>query len=531
MGACDFLVITRDLLKLEEVIGTGTKQQIVSQVVDIPPEKPNAASVVDYTVSFTTSDTSIVPGKVIVNGTINLTVVYEAAVPAQSVHVAHFAIPFTVFVEIPNAQPGQTVSTSVSVEDVEFSVVPPGRQLRVRVVIQLTARVSQTAQLNVITDVAGIAGLVVTKQTIRAQDVLFDGENQFVVRETETIPAEKPPARSIIDSSVTAAVDKTTIVPNKVIVNGTLNTRVIYEALEPTQSVHVVHFAIPFEGFIDVPGVTTAMTVSSDVDVEFASFDVQPPGRNIVARIIIQVMVRVIQTRAVTIVTDVTGGPPELQVTKDLVRIQEVLAENINQSVVREILDIPPEKPPVASVLEHSETVTIDRTIVAPGKVIVEGTIAERIVYEAANETQTVNVAHFAIKFSDFVVLPGAQPGMTVNVTANVEYVAFDVHPPGDPISVQIVLALTAQLVRTRQLQIVTDVFCGPPVGCLITVTADRANVRTGPGLAFDIITTLPKGSQAPFVSISGQWTQIALADRTGWVLSSLIFNPCRPLG
>lgn len=531
MAICDTLVVTRDLLRLEEVIGENTAQTIVSQVVDIPAEKPGVRSVIDHTETTTVTKTTIVPGKVIVEGTIRLTIVYESTLPDQSVHVAHFTIPFTVFVEVSGAQPDNTVFTTLTIEDVTFEVLSDGRQLRVRVIIQLFAKVVQSSQVSVVVDVTGVAGLAVTKETIRAEDILAEANNQLVLRDTLTIPEEKPPAASVIDFSATATVDKTTIIDNKVIVSGVVNIRIIYEAAEPAQSVHVVHFTLRFEGFVDTPCARPGMTVSTSVEVEFASFDVASGGRNITARIILDIKVRVIRVRAITIVTHVVG-PPEIQVRKELVRIQEVLAERIGQSIVQEILDIPPEKPPVASVLEHSETVTITRTIVATGKVIVEGTVSLRVVYEAANEQQTVNVVHFEVNFSDFVVLPEAHAGMSVTVTGKVEFVSFDVQPPGDPITAQIVLSLTARLVRTRQIHIVVDVFCGPPAPCLVTVTADRVNVRTGPGLQFDIITTLPKGATAGFVAIVGDWTRIVLANGVvGFVLSVFIFNPCRPLG
>jgi uncharacterized protein YgiM (DUF1202 family) len=186
-------------------------------------------------------------------------------------------------------------------------------------------------------------------------------------------------------------------------------------------------------------------------------------------------------------------------------------------------------------VLEATATVRITRTTVVPGKVIVEGVIRLRVMYEAANVTQTVNVVRFEIPFTDFVVLPEAQPGMTVTVTAKVEFVSVEVVAPGRQLTAQIVLALTARLVRTRQLLIVVDATCGAaPPGCFITANADRVNVRSGPGLQFDVIATLVRGQQAEFIAVEGQWTRIRLADgRIGFVFSELIINPCvgPPLG
>ncbi|MDP2856426.1 MAG: DUF3794 domain-containing protein [Bacillota bacterium] len=530
---CENFRVVRELLRLEEVIGEGTRQTIISDIVTIPQEKPNVADVIDFTVRTETTNTDIVPGKVIIEGALELSIVYEAAVPPQTVHVAHFRLPFTAFVEIIGAEPGMTVTTRITVEDVNFEVVS-GRQVRIRAIVGVFARVVRTALLNVVTDVTGVAGIVVTKETIRAENVLGEATNQLVLRELLVIPPEKPPAASVIDFSASAKVDEIEVITDKVIVSGTVTVRVIYEAAVPTQQVHVAHFTIGFEGFVDIPGAREDMTVTAQVDVEFATFDIATPGREIQANIVLKITAKVVQTRSIQVVTDVTGSTL-IQVRKELVRIQEVLAERIEQSVIRQVVTVPEVKPNVATVLEATATVSIEETTVVPGKVIVQGVIRLRVMYEAANVTQTVNVAHFEIPFTDFVVLPEALPGMTVTVTAKVEFVSVEVVAPGRQLTAQIVLALTARLVKTRQLLIVVDVTCGAVApGCFITVNADRVNVRTGPGLQFDVIATLARGTQAEFIAVEGQWTRIRLADgRIGFVFSELIINPCvgPPLG
>ncbi len=531
MDICSKLRVVRELLRLEEVIGEDRAQTIVRQVLQIPEEKPPAREIIDFTTTVSSVTSRVIPNKVIIEGQIRLTIVYEANVPEQTVHVAHFTIPFTAFVDVPGAEPGHTVFVTVRVEDVSFTVSPDGRTVTARIVIEVFAKVVRPADLKVVTDVFGIPGLTVTKETITAEDVLAEGENQIVLRETVTLPEEKPPAASIIDFSADATVNTTRVVQDKVIVEGTINIRVIYEAAVPEQRVHVAHFTVPFQGFVDIPGARPGMTPFVFVEVEFVSFDIVPPGRTITVRIILKIVARVVRVRTLNVVTDVRGIP-QITVKKDLVRIQEVLGEQTGQSVVREILDIPDEKPPVATVLDFSATVTIDRTIVARGKVIVEGVINLRIMYEASVPQQTVNVAHFRIPFSDFVLLEEARPGMSVRVTGAVEFVSFDVAPPGDPIAVQIVLALTARLIRTRQLEIVTDVICVPVPVCRVTVTADRANVRSGPSLSFPVIAQLPRGATAVFIAVEGEWTRIRLDDgREGFIFSRLIHNPCIQLG
>ena len=57
-----------------------------------------------------------------------------------------------------------------------------------------------------------------------------------------------------------------------------------------------------------------------------------------------------------------------------------------------------------------------------------------------------------------------------------------------------------------------------------ITAATDDLNVRSGPGLNYDIITTLNKGDLYPVLTADGDWIQINLSNgQKGWVANYLV--------
>ncbi|AOV07639.1 N-acetylmuramoyl-L-alanine amidase [Sporosarcina ureilytica] len=54
------------------------------------------------------------------------------------------------------------------------------------------------------------------------------------------------------------------------------------------------------------------------------------------------------------------------------------------------------------------------------------------------------------------------------------------------------------------------------------TVAANSLNVRTGPGLSFDVIDSLKHGEQVEIISTSGDWLKVKYKGRTGWIASWL---------
>lgn len=527
----DTLEVRKEELRLEEVVGEGTSQIVISEPVSVPEPKPVVASVIDFAAKTTITRVTVLPGKVVVDGVVSLSIIYEAQVPYQTVHVFHADVPFSTFVEIPEAEPGMVATPIVTVEHAAFEVRPDGRAVLVRMVLSMYVRVVRTVLLEVVTDVFGIPGLQVTKEMIKAETVLGDVTTQAVVREQLTVPEAKPPVVSIIDYVAQISITSTTVLPNKVIVNGVISLRVIYEARTPYQTVHVAHFTIPFERFVEIPGAQPGMAVVANAVVEFVALDVTANSRVITARIVLEITAKVVRVQTLQVVTGVTGVAG-LEVEKELVRVQEVLGENTSQAIVRELVDVPPEKPPVAAVLDFTATPEVRRTIVAPGKIIVDGTIAQRIIYEPLMEpTQTVRTLHFTVPFSEFVVLPDARPGMVARVFVQVEHVNFEVPPAGEPVMVTKVLVLTARIFRTRQISVVTAVAIGKPV-CTGVITAHLVNVRHGPGMIYPVIAQVNAGTQVTVLEITNEWLRVRLpSGQEGWVFAQFVRHDCMPRG
>jgi hypothetical protein len=104
---------------------------------------------------------------------------------------------------------------------------------------------------------------------------------QISVQETLKIPSVKPDAEQIICAFVDIEIKNTSLINSfagisaegqkstgkKLAVEGTILQKIEYVADEPTQSVHTVHFNMPFSIFIVMP-----LTFTSDTHVEVTSY-------------------------------------------------------------------------------------------------------------------------------------------------------------------------------------------------------------------------------------------------------------------
>ncbi|HOV79130.1 MAG TPA: DUF3794 domain-containing protein [Bacillota bacterium] len=290
-------------------------------------------------------------------------------------------------------------------------------------------------------------------ETERLKVHLVKGENtaQTVVRGQIAVPEAKPDVEKILSKEAKARVRNVSILPDKVVVDGALSLQVTYVAFKPDQSVHSMHGDINFTSFVDVPGAEP----ENDADVEFTVEDVSltpskddPRKFNVAA--VLSVFVKVTEVDEMEILTSTPPGNEALE-TEDIT-VEHLIGEKVSkQVIVSEQFTVPEEKPDVEKILDVKAEVEITDKRVIANKVIVDGEVKLQVLYAAMKPEQTVHDLHHTIKFSDFVEVPDAQPGMNVQVRAVVE--SAEVQPLMDPdLSADVIVKLTVFVSETRQL-------------------------------------------------------------------------------
>lgn len=290
--------------------------------------------------------------------------------------------------------------------------------------------------------------------TERLKVNLVQGENrvQTVVRGQIEVPQAKPEIEKILSKDAKARARNVSIVPDKVIVDGTLSLQVTYVAFKPDQSVHSMEGDVNFTAFVDVEGAMPGMDAVVELTVEDVSLtpSKRDPLKFDVAAVL-STFVKVTELDELEILTSVPEGNEALE-TQDIAVEHMIGDKAAKQVIVSDQFEVPEEKPDVEKVLASKAEVEITGTKVLAGKVIVDGEVRLQILYSAMDPRQTVHDLHHTIKFSDFVEVPEAQPGMNVQVRAEVE--DADVQPVIDPkLTADAVIKLTVFVSETRTLK------------------------------------------------------------------------------
>ncbi len=294
-----------------------------------------------------------------------------------------------------------------------------------------------------------------TTEKLRVHQVVSEKTQQVVVRGKVTVPEAKPDVDKILSTDKTVKIEKTEVVPDKVIVEGNITLQVVYIAFEPAHSVHHMHAKIPFTAFVDVPGAEPGMEVQvraaiEDVNIAPSSDD----ARVFDVAAVLSVFAKITEVQDVDILTECPAGAT---CKSETIKIDHVVASKTKQVVASDVFHVPEEKPSAEKILDTITTAEVTNIRVLKNKVIVDGNVKINIIYVAMEPEQSVHEMHRTFSFNDFIEVPGVRSDSDVRVDVEVESADVDQHTP-DRLSADVVLMLTARAFETKQVKVITEI-------------------------------------------------------------------------
>lgn len=468
------VVLTRELVRVDQVVGEDRTQTVVEGVIAIPDGKPDIERVisVDAMVNNASIETDILDtnGKVIIDGTIDVNAMYVGDVPqgSQPVHFVEGTIDFSAFVKIPGARKkNMDVRVKTKIEHVQSSFDPNRpREIRVRIILMLVVKVTVRVEIEIVIDAMGPHDLQVLKKMIRIEDVIGEARAQNIVKGDVAVPEAKPNIEEIIKIEARARVTETKIIKDKIIIEGVLELGILYVGIVhetmPQQPVHFMEAEIPFTQFVEIPGARENMAKFVKVEVEHIKGR-RKDERTVTVEAILKIRAKVFETKVFHVVVDVFSPSVKLEVEKARLKLDQVIGEDENQIVVKDTLTVPNEKPDIEQIFKTNCRAEVTEVRVIDDKVIVEGVLILETIYVAIVDEglpqQPVHFMEHRVEFTTFVDVPGAKDDMTVDFDVVVEHCSSSVNP-GDPrrFDVRAVIALYAKVTKMLKIDIVIDV-------------------------------------------------------------------------
>jgi hypothetical protein len=509
----NFLPGNGPLILLSQVVGENTEQILLENDFTLSPA---ALKVDEITGRIQDIEVEVIPDKVIIQGILHKQIFFVDT--ANLGRHQGEEVPFSLFVDLPGAQPGMDVQVHPRIEAIFFNLVTP-TLLRQKAVLEFFVKITERVRQNV---TIGSGALFKVEE--------FIGENivQELSETVLTLPLAAVKVREIIAKVVEITAH---VIPNKVIVQGILHKQIFFIGTDNIER----HQAedVPFSLFLDIPGAVPGDNVRITPTIEAVFFELIAPTE--------------LRQKVILAVQAVVGREIQLNLVLGLgplFKVEQVVGENTKQLlVVQRAPIIPP--PPVLPITITEVTIVFPVRVIGEQQIIVRNVVqlpvpaikvkdiqakvvdvtfriiddkvlVEGIVEKAISFVGTDNIVRSLterVPFSILVNIPGITPTTELNVEVEIENISFDLDATGTTLTQVIVLRAIAEGPSTpgQSVTVVTDV-SGP--GVVQSKVRVRAFVLLPDGRIelreFDVVTNVT----AP--GIAGVEKQVLLLDVVG---------------
>ncbi len=296
-------------LNLNKVVENKEDRFVVKDEILIPSGKPNIREVLQCTVDITNKDVRVAHGKITVNGELAVTTLYKGDDDFSVIEFIENEVPFNGVVEVANAREDMFADVNLSAIDKYIQIRPDSdgedRVLEIEVSIMAVIKVSATESLQVLKDAYIInENLNLHKIPIKYPKLVCRNKNQTPIKEVVQLDEGSPDMLQIYRVAGKPYLDKLKVMDDKVMVEGVIETNVLYVAESDNTPLFSFNSIIPYKQFIETKGASKDMDVNIDVNIDHIGFNLLS-GREVEIRFLMSFNTQVNEEKESVMITEI----------------------------------------------------------------------------------------------------------------------------------------------------------------------------------------------------------------------------------
>jgi predicted nucleic acid-binding protein len=267
----------------------------------------------------------------------------------------------------------------------------------------------------------------------------------------------KPDIEKILWADGKVDILSTKIVKDKVMVNGIVYFKVLYSSKEDF-SIESLETTQDFKEEIPIEGIDEEMISHIKVYLEHIEHEIVDE-RKIVLKALVNIDAKVETTETIEIITDIKGKEG-LQVQKETVKYNDILATGDSFATVKEAFEIEENLPDVYEIIKIDSRSYETESKVVDDRIIISGILECSIIYYGGNK---LNSLKKEISFNHFVEMPGIVRDSKSNLKFNVNNLQYEIKEDieGDMriIDLEATIKVGAKVYEQKEKEVVLDAY------------------------------------------------------------------------
>lgn len=455
------LSVREDRLVAVNRIGENTLQSVLQGTVELPGDAPPVERVVWVKAVPRLESTATDQDRVYIQGVIDLSLVYapetlEGDVAGLRRVEWPGALPFDHYVDVIGAEPDMAAEAAAVVLVCEWDLRAGQYSLDVELILATTARVFQKQEYTIISDVNAAHPVRLTADGFVLRPIspsLSFGVNKDVSAILE-LPEDAPSVKTILDLTAKLNLTENQVAEGAVSQQGRADLELLYEGEDFTVNRQTWVGILPFEINLEKGTIKPEMVLKPKFSPEIEGYAVND-GRGLRAELTVSGRLELEVPTAVQVLTDITATGGDVEIRRELIGLESFVSEKEHQGLVRGLLEIDHQYPPIRELLLCRGTAHWTDYEVDADRLDLEGVIDLELLYLAHSEEDIKPLyrAVFpeALSFQQTIVVPGLEPGMQPRIKLSVGQIQPDLI---NRETVEVALMLQANVTVTEYLEL-----------------------------------------------------------------------------
>lgn len=242
----------KEKLCINQIIAKKTQEVDVEGDVIIPDVKPDILNSINTNGTVCIYKKEIMDGKVRLDGSINLYIMYMPDDENDCVRSINTSIDFTQIIDIDEARENMSMEDETIIKAIECKVLN-GRKVNIKVKLSIDIKLYSDEFIEVISQLENMPDMQILNDKIEVNSLVGKGETKIFAKENISIDNVDEVAEIMkVDLNIINKDIK--ISYNKILAKAELNVKIMY--LTEDNRINVAQSKIPVMGFVDIPNVS-----------------------------------------------------------------------------------------------------------------------------------------------------------------------------------------------------------------------------------------------------------------------------------
>lgn len=454
------LELIRDLIKIDQVVGEEMTQAIVEGDVVVPDSKPDAEKVLNTNGWAVITDIEVVDNRIILEGIVNVRSLYISPEGEQPLYYMEGSFAFTEQIELPGVTNKTEAEVQADIEHLDSSIVN-GRKLHVKCVLNITGKIFERSEVEIIKEVKGIQDIQILRDYVDITDTIGENSSRATVRQEFQIPADKPSIKEILATDIAIGERESRITENRIALNGIIRITTLYIGDDEAGSINSVEYQMPFSHYIEIAGAMPGMSekVSYLIEDYYSTVKEDEEGqlRVIEYEAVVNNKGRIETVQPLELLTDAYSPSVRLETDKSGIRFKKTIDRVVDEITVKEEIDLSGDCPQISEVCSVKAVPVLTDSGVFDDEGVVEGILCIEALYLTENHEDEMYVYKDEIPFRHTIQLPEESGGIQLDVNLYLDDLQYRA-PDAWLLDIKGKIMIEADLYKVTEKKVLSDI-------------------------------------------------------------------------